>query len=185
MAGSGIAAALAALGVRGAAPAGEGDAGDLFGEFECQDAPQPLAPKGRSGPKGGRPVGARNKSTEEFVRYFLSKYRSPLTVAAEIYSRPLNELVDELQAMADKHKKWRETKEGGYWSVVQIDPGAVLKLQKEAAMAVAPYIHKQQPKALEIDQRAAGLMILGEIDDASTVGDDDLALPLPPGEDNQ
>lgn len=182
---SGISTVLALLGARGEVPGGAaGAAEDLFGEFEAQDAPQPLQPVARTG-KPGRPVGARNKSTDEFVRYFLSRYRSPLTVAAEIYSRPLAELVAELQALADREPVITTDKDGRITrDVVRINPLDVLKLQLAAAQGVAPYIHKQQPKALEIDQRSAGVMLLGEIDGSEAV-DDDLALPLPPTEENQ
>ena len=69
--------------------------------FEAQDAALPLpATKGRSGPQGGRPLGARNKSTDEWTRWLLSRYSSPLTALAELYSRPLEDLVEQLQAIA-------------------------------------------------------------------------------------
>ena len=61
----GLTAAVAAIGA-GEAPhdaaAGAGQA-DLFEP----DAPMPLATRGASGPKGGRPAGARNRRTQEWV----------------------------------------------------------------------------------------------------------------------
>ena len=179
---SGLATALKLLGAQGADVIG-GAQNDLF-EAE---ATLPLAPsKGISGPQGGRPKGAMNRSTEEWARLLLSRYRSPLTVLGELYSRPLDELVDELQAMADKHKSWVETKDGGRWERVAIDPLAVLKLQKEAALELAKYVHKQMPRALEIeDSRPRGVMILGDFAEGSADGADDLALPLPPLEQDQ
>lgn len=184
MSGSGVAAALALLGARGEVGGdGETAAGDLFGEFEAQDAPQPLASKPRAGP--GRPPGARNRSTEEWARYVLSRHRSPLTILAEIYSRPLAELVDELQQMADKHAVVKVGTDGCFTvQAARINPLDVLKLQRDAAAGLAPYLHKQQPKALEIESRPAGLMILGDIEAADQV-DDDLALPLPAQENQQ
>lgn len=177
----GLRTVLGLLGARGAAPA-DADTADLFGN---DAAPLPLSSKGTSGPRGGRPLGARNKSTDEWARLLLSRYQSPLTVLAELYSRPLGELVDELQAMADKHKKWRETKEGGYWTVVQIDPLAVLKVQKEAAIALAEYVHKKQPKAIEVKEGQRGMVVLGDIPDAELVDEDGFAIPMLPVEQKQ
>lgn len=186
----GLSTVLALLGVRGAAPgAGGGDAAggqvDLFGNSE---APLPLAAKGKSGPRGGRPAGSVNRSTEEWARYLLSQYQSPLVVLAELYSRPLDELVDELQAMADKHATVRVgAGEGAGLSVrvARVNPLDVLKLQRDAAVALAPYLHKQQPKALEFDSKPRGVVLLGDqVADAETVPDDDVALPLAPPVEN-
>lgn len=178
---NGLATALQLLGAQGVA-AGDADQADMF---EAQ-APLPLAQsKGVSGPQGGRPKGATNKSTDAWVRYLLGRHRSPLTVLAEIYSRDLAGLVDELQEMANKHKTWVETKDGGRWERVAIDPLAVLKLQRDAAVALAPYLHKQQPKAIEIEQRQRGVMILGDFDEAENGDDDEAGLSLPPPQSNQ
>ena len=66
-----------------------------------------------------------------------------------------------------------------------VDPLQVLKLQKDAAVALAPYLHKQQPKAVEVSERPRGVMFIGELatEDAETVGEDgELHLALPPVE---
>jgi len=177
----GLSAALALLGVVGGARAESFAQDDLF---ENVDAPLPLPVKGSSGPKGGRPKGARNRSTEEWVRLFLSQHRAPLSVLGNLMSQPLGDLVDQLQAMADKHRKWRETSEGGYWTVVQIDPLAVLALQMKAAAAAAKYIHKEQPKAIEIDRPQRGMMIMGDLGGDLEQSDDAL-LPMARPEENQ
>jgi len=165
----------------GAAGHAEGEAGqdDLFGG---EAAPMPVeAAKGQSGPKGGRPAGARNRSTDEWVRLFLSRHRAPMEVLGAIYSRPWQDLYTELQAEADKHRRWRETTAGGYWEVIAINPLDVLKLQSAAAQALLPYVHKQQARAVEVTESRRGLVILGdalgEADDAVT---DDGGLNLPP-----
>lgn len=181
---NGLMAALQAIGAAGVAPGGEGGQADMF---EASDAPLPLGPaKGRSGPQGGRPLGARNKSTDEWCRYLLSQYRSPLTGLAELYSRPLEELVADLQAIANKTPKavWFEGEKVGE-EVVFINPLDVLRLQMQAKAALAPYVHKQQPKAIEVDSKPRGVVLLGDIVDAETEASDDLALPLPPIEQNQ
>lgn len=144
--------------------------------------PLPVAPQAEG--RRGRPPGARNKSTDEWVRYFLGRYRSPLTGLAELYTRPLEELVDEMQRMADKHKSWVETKDGGRWERVAISPLEVLKMQRDAMVAILPYIHKRQPMALEIEQKPRGIVVLGSLDMADVGDVDDLALPLGPAIEN-
>jgi len=177
----GLATVLRVIGARGGLVNDDGNKVDLF---EAEDAPLPLPAKGKSGPKGGRPAGVPNRSTEAWASYLLSQHKSPLTVLATIMSQPLGELHAMLQDLADSRtrKRWREN--GSVEEVrVLVDPLQVLKLQKDAAIALAPYVHKQQPKALEIQDRPRGVMLLGELgaEDAETVGsDDDLALPLAP-----
>ena len=170
---------LTALRLLGAA----GRADDVSAQndlFEA-DAPMPVAePKGKSGPQGGRPKGAINRSTQEWISLFLAKHRAPLDVLGAIYSRPWQDLYAELQAEADKHKTWRETKDGGYWERVAISPLDVLKFQTAGATALLPYVHKQQPKALEIETNRRGVVLLGDIAEATDAGDDGLGLPLPP-----
>lgn len=179
---NGLATVLELLGARGEVA---GDGGAQSELFDAADAPMPLEPaKGKSGPKGGRPAGARNRSTEEWARFMLAQYRSPLVVLAELYSRPTGELVDQLQAMADKHKSWRETKDGGYYERVAVSPVDVLRMQRDAAVALAPYLHQQQPKAITVENRPHGIVVLGHLDGAEDVSDE-LALPLPKTEENQ
>lgn len=174
---SGLKQALAIVGAIGGVVDDEGRQVDLF---ENDEAPLPLPAKGVSGPKGGRPKNARNKSTEETVRWFLSQHRSPLSVMANIYGQPTAELFQALQAMADQHAKVKIGEDGieRVVGAMRVDPVAVLKLQLAAAQAVAPYIHKQQPKAIEIEQRPRGVVVLGDFEDGEIMGDDD-ALPVP------
>lgn len=180
----GLTTALALLGAAGGG-AGADSETQQADMFEAPaPLPLPVAPRADAG-KAGRPKGARNRSTDEWVRYFLGQYRSPLTGLAELYTRPLGELVDDLQAMADKHKTWRETKDGGHWERVAVSPLEVLRLQRDAMVALLPYIHKRQPMALEVDQRMRGIVVLGSLDTAGADVSDDLALPLPPFEENQ
>lgn len=96
-AGNGLATAVELLGGFGAASPGAD--GDLQPELfaDADDAPLPMpAAKGVSGPKGGRPKGARNRTTEEWRAFILSRYRSPAVFLAELYSRTPAELSAEL-----------------------------------------------------------------------------------------
>ena len=153
--------------------------------FEADDAPMPFAPVERTG-KAGRPKGARNRSTTEWVEYILGRHKSPLTVLAELYSRSTEDLVNELQRLADANSRLRAGEgEGFNVSVARISPLEVLKLQRDAAVALLPYIHKRQPMALEIDAKPRGIVVFDA--DAQLVDgqSDDLALPLAPMQGNQ
>ena len=86
----------------------------------------------------GRPPGARNKKTEAFREHILSRFKSPLTVLAETYSRPVADLARELG----------------------IKKGEAYKMQMDAAEKLAPYLHSKAP--IEVtgkDGRAVSLFI--------------------------
>jgi len=160
----GIAAAVASMDV-GSPPSEGADQEPLFeGDFERADAPSPFGEiderRGRRG--GGRPPGAKNKRTEEWATYILSRYRSPLIALAEIYSRPVHELARELDCEA-------------------LD---ALKVQRDAASALAPYIHQRMPQAVHIDERKVGVLVLGDFQgDAAALGG--LPIPSDESEENQ
>ena len=179
--GKGLATVLQLMGAGSTRGTVADDGADLFGNDE---APLPLAAKGVSGPKGGRPAGARNKSTQDWARFLLSRGQSPLVVLQEIYSRPTGELHAELQAMADKHTRTRDTANGSEEVRVLVDPLAVLKLQVQATEALGEYVHQKQPKAIEVAERARGVVLLGELGAAEDVSDE-FALPLKKTEENQ
>jgi hypothetical protein len=80
----------------------------------------------RAGP--GRPPGAKNRSTTEWQRYLLAKYRSPLEALAEIMSRPVSDLVDEVGCTRFE----------------------ALKLQVHAAAELAPYLHGKMPVEVQM-----------------------------------
>ncbi len=182
----GLAAALALLGAQGGLV---DDGGAQVDMFENDLAPLPLPVKGTSGAKGGRPAGARNRSTDAWIAWFLNQHRSPLSVLGNIASQDVRELHALLQDMADARTrlKTRATENGSTEEEVRVlvDPLAVLKLQRDAAVALLPYIHKQQPKAIEIEQKRRGIVLLGDLEDVGEDGSDDLALPLPKVQENQ
>lgn len=90
----------------------------------------------RRGP--GRPPGSRNKRTEEWCDFILSRYRSPLLFLAEAYSRPVEVLAAELGCS-------------------NLD---AFKAQKSAAEALAPFMHQKQPVAVEISETGVVQLIL-------------------------
>lgn len=89
---------------------------------EQEDAPpEPIA--------NGRPAGSVARSTAEWQRYMLTRYRSPLVVLAETYSRPLADLAEEL----------------GCTKLEAFDR------QLRAAADLAPYLHSKMPVAMQVD----------------------------------
>ena len=79
--------------------------------------------------RAGRPPGARNRRTQEWTEYLLSRYRSPLEVLAETYSTPTPILARRLRA------SFKEA----------------FALQLQAARELAPYLHQKQPVAVTVD----------------------------------
>ena len=79
--------------------------------------------------QGGRPAGTLARRTEEMRRLMLSRYRSPLMVLAETYSRPLTELAE----------------------LLACTPLEAFRLQLDAAKDLAPYLHSKMPQAVQVD----------------------------------
>lgn len=78
--------------------------------------------------KAGRPKGAKNKSTKEWVEYFLNTVKeSPLIFLGRLYT-------EETILLSKKLNCKRED---------------ALKMQIAAANAVLPYVHQKQPIAIE------------------------------------
>lgn len=76
----------------------------------------------------GRPKGAKNKSTKEWVEYFLSQVKeSPLIFLGRLYSEKTDLLARRLCCKREE----------------------ALKMQIGAANAVLPYVHQKQPIAIE------------------------------------
>lgn len=84
----------------------------------------------------GRPPGAKNKNTEEWRDYLLSRYPSPLEGLAQTMSLPIESICTML-------------------SCTKLD---AFKLQLMAMKELAPYIHQKMP--LAIDAGDAGLINL-------------------------
>lgn len=118
--------------------------GSLFGADPAEpDGIGELAPA----PRGrGRPPGSRNKSTEDWSRFLLTRYRSPLIGLAEIAQATPAALQQELGGAPDSEGK------GG------VTLPECLRIIMSAQQALAPYLHQKQPTAL--DAGGAGLFTL-------------------------
>ena len=118
---------------------------------------------GARGP--GRPPGSRNKRTQEMADYLLSRYRSPLVILCETYSRPVALLAAEL-------------------GCTRAD---AFDFQIKCAKEVALYVHQKMPVAIDVDadgvislQVVVGDKIAGEMvpgDDALVIDGEILNTP--------
>jgi hypothetical protein len=81
-------------------------------------------------PRPGRPAGSVARVTAEWRQMMLSRYRSPLIVMAEAYSRPVEELA---KALGCTRKE-------------------AFELQLRAAAELAPFVHSKMPIAVTGDQ---------------------------------
>lgn len=111
-------------------------------EVAAPAEPAPAAPPPGERSRGGRPPGAKNRRTEEWTEYLLSRYRSPLVVLAETYSRPVEVLAAELG----------------------ITRAEAFKMQLTAARELAPYVHERQAIAVKPTGGAAVALILSGVE---------------------
>lgn len=176
-----LAGGMGELGVEGAEQV------ELFADAD--DAPMPMpAAKGVSGPQGGRPRGARNRSTEEWRHYILSRYRSPLVFLMELAARSPADLARDLGLYKYHEGKLVtaevEDQDGTKHRVPVLDTGAAFSAQVDAAKAALPYLHQRQPLAIEAKGDARGLLVLGDLNVTQAAGMG-LTLPLADNEENQ
>jgi hypothetical protein len=171
----GLTAAIDALGAGEVLPAAASQA-ELFDE---PDAPLPIPPAARSGPKGGRPAGSRNKRTDEWVAYLLGRYRSPLVFLLETYSRTPAELAEQMQLYKFHEGKLVLDADGK----PVLATGEAADIQVKAAIAALPYLHQRLPQAIEIKATSRGLLLIGDL--ASDGASDGLAIPFAEVQENQ
>jgi hypothetical protein len=185
---NGMATALALAGGFGDAYA-EGEQEALFADAD--DAPGSLTPAKRP---AHRPKGARNRSTEEWRRFFLSRFASPLIGCGETYSRSAEDLARELfltrtvALLAPGQLSIGEIKnaDGKVTGYLVWDLDRAFAIQQEARAIAMPYVHQRQPLALEVQNKPRGLLVLDL--GASTGGngaDDDFVVPFAPRQQNQ
>lgn len=111
------------------------------------------------GPRGpGRPAGARNKRTQEWVDYLGGRYGTPLERLAQLYSANPGEL-----AAAHGIK------------VIE-----ALDIMKSAAIAALPYMHQKQPVSVDVTGKGRMVLVLGSVgeDDAERAAEDGLSMVL-------
>ena len=152
---SGLAAAVRDLDF--AETDGEGQ-GSLFGAVPPDpDGVGELAEAAPGERRGrGRPAGSRNRSTQEWSRFILSRYRSPLIGLAEIASATPAELQAALGGPPRPPAAGGDGAEGDGGGGVSLQ--ACLSLIMQAQTSLAPYLHQKQP--LAIDAGGVGMMTI-------------------------
>ncbi len=144
--------------------------GDLFGALPVDpDGAGDAAPPEPG--RRGRPPGARNRSTDDWTRFLLTRYRSPLLGLAEIAQATPRQLQVAL---------------GGKPSDSNPDGASLaecLRIILTASQALAPYLHQKQPTAIE----GAGLAMMTLIIEKGGASDPAAAriLPIEENEENQ
>ncbi|WP_131618208.1 hypothetical protein [Roseivivax marinus] len=113
--------------VQGSLFGGEVPEPDGVGDLE-----EPAKPRGR-----GRPPGSRNRSTDDWSKFLLTRYRSPLVGLAEIAQASPLELQRELGGSPSK-----ENPDG--CTLVE-----ALRIIMQAQAALAPYVHQKMPTAID------------------------------------
>jgi len=110
----------------------------------------------RRGP--GRPPGATNRRTQDWVDYILARYRSPLIVLAEMFSRPVGQLAKELDCTRAE----------------------ALRYQIAAAKELAPYVHAKMPVAVQIDGKGVVQLVIETVGEVAKpiTGEDDGSVHL-------
>lgn len=116
----------------------------------------------------GRPPGALNKANRAFARYFIEKYGDPASVLGEIMTTPPDLLYQQMvaaQGGESKHKK--------------LTGADALRMIREAADTMMPYIHGKMPVQLDVNQRADVILNIPGLTDpahlAEIIGDDGLS----------
>jgi hypothetical protein len=126
--------------------------------FEAgNDARMPLPePVGAGEPrKAGRPVGARNRRTNEVADYYLGRYGDPLEALLRLGMRPIADIVRELQAVA------RGTSVpllGKNQSLVNL-----IGIQTAALTDALPYLRQRMPLAVDVTDKPRDVLIVGDI----------------------
>jgi len=182
---TGLLTALAMVGAAGRVETSEADQDDMF----AADAEMPsMLPKSaesatRSGPRGGRPRGARNKSTEAWRDLFLTKFRHPMMVLGELTSMTPAELARSLGLYMYSEGKpvlhpVRDENGEIIGTVHALATGEAAKLQKDAAIALLPYLGQKLPMAIEVTAPTRGVVVIGNLDVPGAEGD--LDVPFAP-----
>ncbi len=144
---------------------------DLFGPDDDAQGDDVGAPSGffdavaAAGAKrgAGRPLGARNRKTEAFEKWFYAKgYRDPAQVLAEIITmdpRALQQI-----ALEDKVARGELQQAGTKDDPIQMVsvPGVleIIDLQRRAAVDLMPYLHGKKPTEVVITDERLPILVV-------------------------
>ena len=99
----------------------------LAHQLELMPLPLDAVELAATGRQRGSRKGCKNKNTEEWAKYLLSKYASPLEGLAQVYTMPVEALARHLGC----------------------DLLEACKVQITAMATLAPYVHSKQPLAID------------------------------------
>lgn len=148
---TGVAAILDDLDPTAEAPGGEAEQLDLLGLPERRGD---LAIAPRRGP--GRPLGARNRRTQEWAQFLTARYGNPLEVLAQMATASVAEL----------HKQLGCT------------PLEAFQEKRLAAIALLPYMAQRQPLSVDLTNRQVVYLSISDGAGAADPGDDGHAMTL-------
>lgn len=112
-------------------------------DTETDDTPNG-ADTGSPSRGAGRPPGSKNKSTEEWRTFLLSRYSAPLIALAEVYNRKPQDIAIEFGLVDHATGKCTATFDQLF---------DILKIQLQCAKELAPYLHQKQPMAIEAGEK--------------------------------
>jgi hypothetical protein len=117
------------------------------------------AEQGGDGPRGpGRPAGAKNRRTQEWVDYLGGRYGTPLERLAQLYSADPKELS----------------------RVFGLTMKDAFDVVRGAATAALPYMHQKQPVSVDVHGKGRMVVVLGHIDgdEADQAAEEGLSMVL-------
>lgn len=158
---SGLATAVAEL--LSAPQARPDDQGSLFDPSDFEPEVETSLPPAKSGPQGGRPKGARNKSTEALRAYIMGRYEHPLIGLAEMWSRSPKQLAEQMGLYKFEYYE-------GIEIARHLDTGLAARLQADARTAALPYLTQKMPVQIEAKGDKLGTLILGTLNAQINIG---------------
>ena len=120
----------------------------LFPVQMQDDDDDPAPPATR---KAGRPVGAKNRSTEEWRNFLFARYRSPLIGLAEIAAMDVMQLARELRFETETRKAKPE------------ELHELLRTQIACREKLSPYMHSKMPMAIEAGEHGLINLTIGTL----------------------
>jgi len=112
----------------------------------------------RTGP--GRPPGAKNKNTEAWRKFLLSKHRSPLEVLAQTYGMSVEMLAKRLGATDEEVNK-----------LTLSQRLEIFRVMIQAAKELAPYLHQKMPQAIEAGEGGLIQLVINQGAGGQHMGD--------------
>ena len=137
----------------------------LAEQLELMPLPLDVSELPATGKRGGRPKGSKNKNTEAWQEWLLSRYSSPLEGLAQVISMPVADLA----------------------TLLGCKKVEAFKCQLAAMSTLAPYLHQKMPLAIDGGEHGLVSLIInaGAAGAAATAEDNPIIDVLQDVEENQ